>query len=175
MGVEYYIFALFVFGLAVMLVFLILHGKKKRKNDGEKELEEKEKKIMMLYFEVEDMIDSFKEYVEAHMDKLDSDIRRVETDLNAVSLIRESISVSEKRLAENAADTADVGEQLSMGIRIEPADRLPGAAEGADQKKQAAIKMFEDGCGIDQIVRDTGLSKGEVAFMLKLNTNHLPH
>ena len=160
MGVEFYVFALFIFALAVMLIVLIFRGKNKNKAKEDEERDERDKKIMMMYFEVEDMIDALKEYVEASRDRIEADISRIETDMQALATMRDSLHLISNHVGARPEQSAP-----------EPPAEIPPEPEAKEQDEQrtAAVSMKEQGKDVDQIAQQMNLSKTEVAFMLKLD------
>lgn len=160
MGAEYYLFALFIFGLAAMLVFLFIRGSKKNKLEDTQGQDEREQKIMMLYFEVEDMINALKEYVEVSKERIQADIDRIETDMQAVKLLLNHMP-SDQQHEKKAAEPMPEQE-----VQMEP------TKDNMETLRQQVILMSSQGESVEQIAQKLGLSKGEVAFMVKLNQNN---
>jgi DNA-directed RNA polymerase specialized sigma subunit len=156
MGAEYYLFAVFVFALALILIVLLVWGIKKNKTKEKAEIEEKEQKVMMLYFEVEDMINGLKEYVDVSRDQIEANIKRIETDMQALSTVRESLlNLREKPRRDPVAEFAP-----EAGIE-EPPQR--------DEAQLSLFDLHDEGHDVDNIAKKMNLSKTEVAFMLKMN------
>lgn len=158
MGAEYYLFALFIFVLAALLVVLFLWGSKRRKSKNEQAIDEKEKKVMMLYFEVEDMLDSLKEYVEASREKIEGDVKRIETDMQALRLVKDSLPIDDAKMDE---------EQQATPIEKET-DEEP-VIEKREDKARIAPELVELGGDISRIAEKMDISKSEVQLMLKMN------
>ncbi len=152
MGAEYYLFALFVFVLVLLLIILVLKGSKKNKSQEEKDLIEKEQKVMMLYFEVEDMLDGLKEYVESSREKIDGDIKRIETDMRALMTVKDVLAPPVEEAAEQ--DT-------------EPAEDAPDTEDGP--LGEPPLPFIETEGDVDRIAEKMNISKSEVALMLKMN------
>lgn len=142
MGVEYYIFALFVFGLAALVVVMLVKGIKKNKTMAEREIEEKEKKVMMLYFEVEDMIEEMKGYVEAQKASLDANIHRIETDMAAVSMLKESMKESFGALEAEARSSLKKAAESASKNMLKKAEAT--AKTAADEVARAALVEAEE-------------------------------
>ncbi|HBU12464.1 MAG TPA: hypothetical protein DEB31_06975 [Clostridiales bacterium] len=171
MGVEHYLFALFVFVLAAMLVVLIMRGRNKNREKEEEERDEREKKMMMMYFEVEDMIDALKEYVEASREKVEADIRRVETDMSALSAMREGFQLIEERTLQPKAESAPEIHESEAPISFEEAAQN-GPVLPEDGLHALALSLQREGKDIGQIAQHMSLSRTEVSFMLKLEQYH---
>ncbi len=157
MGAEYYLFALFVFGLVALLIALFLRGMKQNRKQEEEGIDEKEKKVMMLYFEVEDMIEAFKQYVETSRESMENNLRRIETDMHALGALREGlgfISEERERISRERAE-----EQPPIDITVGEGDELPPAEEEA-----AAEEEPED---VEAAARRRGVSKTEIELMRK--------
>ncbi|MCH5185061.1 MAG: hypothetical protein J1F64_02945 [Oscillospiraceae bacterium] len=75
---EYYIFTIFVFALCLMLIFavkmLILKG-------GDKQDTEKDEKLMRLYSQVEEMMESFEEYADDIKSELEDEKKKTLRDI----------------------------------------------------------------------------------------------
>lgn len=166
MGAEYFLFALFVFALAAMLIVLIMRGRSKNKAKEDGEHEERDKKLMMIYFEVEDMIDALKEYVEASRDRIEADIRRIETDMQALSAMRGSMDMMGVRAGGQIDEVVGDADEIPDVIRA--------GGQGINEPEKSgmvlsAANLVAEGKNIDQIAEELKRSKTEVAFMLKLD------
>ncbi len=143
MGAEYFLFALFVFGLVALLIVLFLRGMKQNRKQEEEGIEEKEKKVMMLYFEVEDMIEAFKQYVEVSRESMENNLRRIETDMHALGTLREGLGmiseqrerISREHVEEPPAIDITVGEEEELPpAEEEPAEDIPEDVEAAAKR-----------------------------------------
>jgi hypothetical protein len=168
MGAEYYLFALFVFGLVALLIVFFLKGMKKNRVREEEELGEKEKKVMMLYFETEDMIEALKEYVESSRESIDGNIKRVETDMQALATLRDGLDLlkqqyEEKRESPPALPAAPP-EQPPAIVELSEAARAR-----REKKERREMDLEKTGEDVDSIAERMNISKGEAALMLKLS------
>ncbi len=161
MGAEYYIFALFVFALALIVVFLVLKGTKKNKSFGEKMHEEREKRLMSLYFEVEDMLEEVKGYIEKSQESLNLQARKLEMDLRelmAQGMIPKETAASEK---------PEPVRQPEFEIKkIEKKENSKPSRESDLNEK--VLKLYQDGMKVSAIAEKLKLAKGEILFILKL-------
>lgn len=178
MGAEYYMFAVFVVGLVALLAFLVVKGVQKNRGVQKEELEEREKKIMSLYFEVEDMIEALREYVDANKDRLRSEIGRLETDMQALQIMENA--VRQEILMTPPVQEAQPRPREAQAERKVPIQRprpkkeerkVPESRAGM---RRVALEMEAKGYDIERIAREMHLSKGEVSFMLKLKTHNMP-
>jgi hypothetical protein len=153
-GAEYYLFALFVFALVAILAVLFIYGAKRNRAKDEQERKRKEEKLMMMYFEVEDMIDGLKEYVDASREKIETAIKRVETDMQALSTMKESLFALRER--SDAYMTPVV-------LEAHP-------AEAPQENPEGQLSLFDlnkAGHDVENIAKQMNLSKTEVELMLK--------
>lgn len=164
MGMEYYLFALFVFALSVILIVIVIYGTKRNKAKEDKERAKKEEKLMIMYFEVEDMIESLKEYVDFSREKTEADIRRIETDMQALSTVKESLLF----LQENMQNSVNITQ--SINETIEPIENVEIIDENL-KDKPSKTKNFESAQAekdVDDIAKELNRSRSEIELMMKL-------
>jgi len=174
MGAEYYMFAVFVVGLVALLAFLVVKGVQKNRGVQKEELEAREKQIMSLYFEVEDMIEALREYVDANKDRLRGEIDRLETDMRALQIMENAIR-QEIQLKPPVQETRPAP-QLRVEKKVRPKQKKEERKrpESRAGLRRIALDMEAKGYNIERIAREMHLSKGEVSFMLKLKTHNMP-
>ncbi len=151
MGAEYYLFAVFVFALVLILIILFVWGVKKNKAKDIVEIEEKEQKVMMLYFEVEDMINGLKEYVDASREKIEIDIKRIETNMQALSTLKEGLINMAQRPRHDMEQDFTVFQEQENGN-----DKRRGRAA-------VVFDLHDEGHDVGNIAKRMNLSKTEVA------------
>ncbi len=170
MGVEYYLFALFVFGLVILLLVLFLNGMKKNRKKEEADLDEKEKKVMMLYFEVEDMIEALKEYVDSSKENIETNIKRIETDMQALSTLREGFTY----IREESGRQQEIDSFKEMQETRPSIDIVVGTEEEYIPEEEKTLEdLLREGEDVEAIAKRMNLSKTEVALMLKLNSYNI--
>jgi hypothetical protein len=155
MGIEDYIFALFVFGLGGLLVFFLIKGLGKNKADRNLLWEEREKKLQQKYDEITDLLDALEAYIEENKTGLDRELEQVKKYLQDIIRIKN-------------------GEPLTK-IDIEPGlvveEALAPARKG--DLKQQALELSRKGLSVGDIAQELGVSRGEVIFMLSLNNRSI--
>lgn len=176
MGAEYYMFAVFVVGLVALLAFLVVKGVQKNRGVQKEELEEREKKIMSLYFEVEDMIEALREYVDANKDRLRGEISRLETDMQALQIMENAVR-QELLMTPPVQEPPRPRPQAENKVPLQrprPKKEERKVPESRAGLRRVALEMEAKGYDIERIAREMHLSKGEVSFMLKLKTHNMP-
>jgi len=153
MGAEYYLFAVFVFALILILIVLLVWGLKKNKSKDKEEVEKKEQKVMMLYFEVEDMINGLKEYVDASREKTAMDIRRIEMDMQMLSTAKESLVNTHGK------------PHIEL---VKPEDKPDGEAERQNEGQISLFNLHDEGHDVENIAKIMNKSKTEVELMIKM-------
>lgn len=142
MGAEYFLFALFVFGLVALLIALFLRGMKQNRKHEEEGIDEKEKKVMMLYFEVEDMIEAFKQYVEASRENMENNLKRIETDMHALSTLREGLGIINEERERMSRERAEEPPHQPIDISVGEEEELPPSEEPEPEDVESAAKRL---------------------------------
>ena len=156
MGAEYYIFALFVFCLALIIVFLVLKGRKKNRTEDDGALEEKKQEIML---EAEQLLAELKDYVKNSEEKISLQLRRMEMDIQAFELAKEKDSMLRRQpVAE--FKTADPEEKTLSQENVK--------AQNGKELYQEAEQMRRSGMNVAQIARTLHISAGETNLILKM-------
>ena len=159
MGSEYYIFALFVFCLALIIVFLVLKGRKKNRTEDDGALEEKKQEIMLAMFEAEQLLAELKDYVKNSEEKISLQLRRMEMDIQAFELAKEKDSMLRRQpVAE--FKTADPEEKTLPQENVK--------AQNGKDLYQEAEQMRRSGMNVAQIARTLHISAGETNLILKM-------
>jgi len=162
MDITHYLFAFFVFLLVAACIWLF--GRVARKKSKEEPgTYEKEQRLFTLYQNLEDMMNSFEEYVgetKAEIDKrLQALKKAAQTQDGAQAAVREDAA---RRIETDAAQPAPVSH-----IK-EAAAKLQGIPESMrDLPVEEAIPMlFEQGYEGEQIAKFLGISNREVTLTM---------
>lgn len=162
MGIEIFLFALMVFGMVLVILAMVLYARKQREQAmSDEEFNEKEQKLMLLYFEVEDMITGLKEYVERAREVLGLEFDRLQAQAAAVS-------TSAERTARERTD-----DRVPAPVETEPPgpepllDPAPGPADKRTLYDLAA-DMARQNVDPAQIAEELHLSRSEITFIKKL-------
>lgn len=159
MEIEYFLFALMIFGMGmvVAVLFLIFRGGKKDNSEKGKDqsaLEDQEKKVMLLYFEVEDMLNSLKEYI-SHTD--------------------ETIRLKTEKL-EALSDTI----HLKSTLGFDKIEQVEGDAQSEAGKNESEVVLqdeelhkkimecYQEGKAEAEIAEKYRISRSEVRFIIRL-------
>lgn len=159
MGVEYYIFALFVFGLALIIVFLALKGRRKNRTEDGGALEEKKQEIMLTMFEAEQLLAELKDYVKNSEEKISLQLRRLEMDMQAFELAKEKDSM---------LDRPPVVEFKTMKPEEKAPPREEARIQDGKELYREAEQMRRNGMNVAQIARTLHISAGETNLILKM-------
>ncbi len=163
MGAEYYLFAAFVFGLVVIILFLIFRGLKQKDALAEMNYEEKVQKLMGIYFEAEDMTNALKEYVVHVNDSIDLQLKRIEAEVKRLETIREALV---REASYTAPQVSEVNQKSENSSPQEAG--VPLEKKSADNRNGKVLKLFSIGKSENEIAEELSISKGEVSFILKL-------
>ncbi len=165
MGIEAYLFALFVFGLVLIVLFLIFKGMKEKLKDEQADYEEKMNKLMVTYFEIEDMANSLKDYIAHTSAELELDYKKIAFEASKIAYKAE----------ENMAYVEEVAEQKVIVEESKPFEELvfKKAEEEAEislqDKANLVLELVKKGKTEDQIAEELSISKAEIRFMAKVN------
>lgn len=174
MGVEYYVFAVFVFLLLCALVFLIwrfilLPRGRKSTAEAAEQGREKEERLFRLYQNIEEMMDNFEGYLEdtrEHMETVKAEASRQQ------QAIEELIHRAEATEARTLAALETLRVQDRHGVRQEPQGPAPEkpAAEpgrkGRQGKRDAVRELLSKGMTVEQIAQKLELSINEVKLVV---------
>lgn len=158
METEYFLFALMIFGMVVAVLFLIFKGFKKDGFQNGKDrsaLEEQEKKVMLLYFEVEDMLNSLKEYI-GHTDET---IRLKTEKLEALSdniHLKSTLDASKRERIENDGKQEETEREREVDWKDESLHKK-------------VMECYQNGEDEDEIAEKYRISRSEVRFIIKLS------
>lgn len=148
---EKYLFALFIFMLALMLA-VINHKFKKSRSDTEELINEKEKRLLKLYSGLEEIIGSTEEYIEEAKKEIENNRELCQSIAGKTALALEGVGKSDS--SEPAKPE-------------KPSENLAGT--GYEQTLQKVMQLKSAGADEETIARQLMLSKGEVSLILKLS------
>ena len=151
MGIENYIFALFVFGLGGLLVFFLVKGLGKNRADRDLLWEEREKKLQRMYDEITDLLDALESYIEENKAGLDRELEQVKKYLQEMIRIKNGEQPTRIEI-----ESRPVVEEIAPPVR-------------KGDLKQQALELSRKGVSVGDIARELGVSRGEVIFMLSLS------
>lgn len=156
------LFSLMIFGMVLIVLFIILRARAQRKKDmmTAKEYEAKEEKLMLLYFEVEDMINGLKEYVENARQVLSLEYDRVQAQAQGLRIVQQVQQMP-------AAQPEPEPEPAEPEPEPEPEEPEP---EQPTKKNlyDLAADMIRQGRSPAQIAEELNLSRSEVAIIERL-------
>lgn len=156
-GLEVFLFALLIFGMVLIITFMILHSREKQAGMTQKDWEQKEEKLMLLYFEVEDMISGLKEYVENARSVIELEYDRARAEVNGLELGR-ALKETQQTQAPPPVVPLEPAVEVEIGPEVSERDALhEQVLELARQNRTAA-----------EIAEEVQLSKSEVRLILRL-------
>lgn len=166
MGIEYYLFALFVFALVLIVLFLVFKARKQKDALSEVDYEAKVQKLMGIYFEAEDMMNSMKEYAAHVNETIDLQLKRLEAEEKRIEALNARfLQGKQTQAAVHETQPEETYAQRDAEAAAPPEKRTIGGW------RSEALKLSEMGKTEDEIAEALSVSKGEVRFVLKLHTN----
>ena len=154
MGFENYLFAIFVFGLAAVLVVILVKGLNKNRAERDLLLEAKEKKLEQMYAEITDLLEALESYIEDNKEGFRRELEQTRLYLDDMKRMK-------------YMEEAPKIEVENKPVIVEP----PVINKG--ELKQQALKLSRSGYSIGDIAEELGLSRGEVSFILSLSKKSL--
>lgn len=155
------LFTLLVFGMVLIVLFIVLRARQQSKKDmmTAKEYEAKEEKLMLLYFEVEDMINGLKEYVENAREVLSLEYDRVQAQAQGLKIVQE--------VTQQMAAPAPPPEPEPEEVVVEEEEESnPPTKKGL---YDLAAEMIRQGRNPAQIAEELNLSRSEVTIIERLS------
>ena len=158
MTISHYVFAFYVFLLICAVLWIASRVIQSRKRD-DKSSYEKEQRLFKLYQNIEDMMNSFEEYVE-----------EVKREINE-SMAKDLSGLEETRntSAKANADIDNRMETLTQSIikpKVEPSDVLN--EKQTEQIVESISKLANEGIGEEQIAKELGVSSRQVSLIMKI-------
>lgn len=165
MGIEIFLFALLVFGMVLVILAMVLYAKKQREETmSEEEYNEKEQKLMLLYFEVEDMLNGLKEYVEHSRELLGLEFDRLQAQTSALT------TAAGRGASQEQAAHHEPAEYTPVYERTEVREEYSETPEVPDKQTlyEVAKDMLRSGAAPARIAEELHLSRSEITFIQKL-------
>ena len=156
LGIEVFLFALMVFGMVLVVVFMVLHAKKQKAGEDARSLDQKKEEIMLLYFEVEDMINGLKEYVENARSVMELEFDRARAEQEGLELGK---VLRESREARTQP-------AVSEPVKTPPAAEL--IPEEGEDLHEVVREMARQNMSAAEIAEELQLSRSEVRLILRL-------
>lgn len=192
---SFYIFAVIIFLMILLLVWLISRMVRNNKKDNPlRDAQEQEARLFKLYQNLEDMMDSFESYVLEQQETIDEAVNRVmdvEKRLQSVYARLDKLGENESRAQEIQASglaplphkstanvqhvdiqTPDEDDMLSYINPSEPDDTLPEPEPGPDTpaaRHQRVLDMYRAGKAPEDIARELGLTRGETSMIISMS------
>ncbi len=193
MGLEYYMFAIFVFVLVVIVALLVIKGMQKNKSRQMAEMEEKERKIMMMYTEVEEFLEGVEEYMGRSKEELEQqrliinkelvEMRKMSAvisdkikDINTKTVIKKQNIIPRENISdmgEAHLAVAKVAESAKSNVADGKMEIIQVQSEDKRKMRLVAMDMNRKGIPLEKIAEELKISKGEVGFMLSLKFQNL--
>ena len=160
-GFEVFLFALLVFGMVLIITYMILHARSKQAGMTQAEWEQREEKLMLLYFEVEDMINGLKEYVENARSVIGLEYDRARAEANGLELGK---ALQETRQQQMTAPAPPQAAPIQAEKPSEPAEELPRR----DELQRRVLALAAENRTPAEIAEEVQISKSEVRLILRL-------
>lgn len=178
----YYLLALFVFFLGVMLIlFIKLLFAARKKPD---EFAEREAKLLRLYSQIEDMMESFEDYVNVTQDSISAqkeaifnEMNRMKDDMNTVvdnkkkeaqePIFREFVPSKEPvrhKPAKKEVTSESVERETNLAMRSQGEGSKPRSG-----KTEEILAMRDEGKSENEIARSLGMTLSEVRLIIQVN------
>ena len=175
----YYLFALFAFFLVAVLILFarFLFSSRKKPDD----LIVQEEKLLRLYRQIEDMMESFEEYVGEVQESITVQRDVIIKELNSTKSECEKILADKKAEAETPIFREFVAEPkvhvkkevTSESIAEETKRAMKNQSREVkvdETKNEKIIRMYNDGKDENSIAKEMNMTLSEVKLIIKVNT-----
>ena len=164
MGYSYYLFALFVFTLAVLVIII---GKKVKgsKEKYSESIAEKEKRIFKLYQSLEDMISGAVEFIEEAKQEVAKDKKDTAESLKKANELIAKL----KEQTEKIEKIKESNDEMSAQNADRQGYNKPVLISKEMSKNEKVLLLRKEGQNIEQISKVLGMSQGEVRLIIGLN------
>ncbi len=150
MGIEYYLFAAFVFALGTLIVWMLIKGINKGRAERDFMWEQKVKKLETMYAELNGLLEALETYVE------DSKTEIARSARQATDVFQKPEPPAEMRMQ---AEKTEKGENMKEG--------------GRDSLYAQAVELKRSGYSAQEIAEKFGVSSGEVNLMLRMSKRNI--
>jgi len=152
MDETYYLFAIFIFLLLVALVFIYVRLTKPRKNE-DTAISEKERRLFLLYQNLDEMMSSIESYVEEAKSEIAAEREKM------VNLLQQ---------AERLGRGLDTVETIETEQEETPKVQAALDVERPNKHEKVAA-LSRKGLNIEQIAQELEISCGEVSLILGIS------
>lgn len=155
MNLAQYGFAFFVFILCVALIYLV-HIFKRSRSKTEDIIKDKEKRLYLLYQNIEDLINGTEEYIEEAKSEIAEQKNQLADKHKQVKLLYEQIQRELNRgVLHNDTQIENIKENANT----------PGNGKNYTLQEKVMV-LWQDGMSQAKIARELSISTGEVALIL---------
>ncbi len=191
MILDYYVFAAYVFLLVCGAIWLIGRVlKRSKKSNEEHGSYDKEQKLYTLYQNVEDMLNSFEEYVDGAKEEADQRMAKMQAMLEETRSLTAQLKATQNSVPISAKDSVaaemphkavikeDILRQSEQAKSIPEMKAAPAAPQSVPSRQAAARKssatsnkvseLYDRGVAQNEIARRLGISVREVTLALKI-------
>jgi len=157
---KYYALVVFIFVLGFLFLWAIkfLFPKKKKQDD-----DAKDEKLLRLYRQIEDMMESFEEYVNEVKRELTSD-REVFQD----SLDKYELKINEK-IKEFENSTSKEGTAKTSQAKKSKSSKNPPPKVEKLSKQEQVKQLYSEGMTQNDIAKKLNLTSGEIKLIIDVN------
>lgn len=159
MNWSHYLFIFYIFVLVAMLIYIWTKASKGKLDERIRQLEEKQREIIVLQNDTKDAIVVFETYMYETKENLENERKKIEYLISKFEDMLDEQKQLEKR--ENATVSPEVIVDISS-------EKLVENEEGNDKGDlyDEISKLSKKGYSLDEIVKKLGISKGEANFIL---------
>lgn len=148
MGIEYYLFAAFIFALGAVLVWMIVKGVRKGRAEEDVIREQREKKLEAMQDEINSLLVAMETYVE-------------ESKAEVVHMVRQTEKTfQEASRSFQAGGKTEKGEDAKEGI----------LASGRNGLRMKVVELKQNGHSVGEIAEKFEISQGEVYLLLNMGS-----
>ena len=153
MGWEFYVFAAFLFAMFALLILMLVRGLRKNSAGDRLEQLEREDRVLELYAKMDEMMEATEAYVEESRAEM-------ETALGRARELCAQMEGMVKGMEERCTAEVPPAEKEEPELQDESVKK--------DEMKEKVRELYAAGEQVEEIARELGYSKGEIAFMLRL-------
>ncbi|MDP4153142.1 MAG: hypothetical protein Q8865_06885 [Bacillota bacterium] len=168
MGSGYYIFAFFIFILVCVLIFVysrLVLAHKGNKNDQIGS--EREKSLFKLYQNIEEMMDTFENYVTESMARFDEEKKEISGMLDEVKKLSET---AEKNLNRTPAPIEKTEHDTVKEETTVTEHKKRRKRSSEDTKIQKALQLYRQGAQLEDIAKELQMSFGEIQTIISVRS-----
>ena len=154
---QYYALSVFIFILCFLILLAIkfMFPKKKKQDD-----DAKDEKLLRLYRQIEDMLESFEEYVNEVKKELANDKETIQASLDTYEQ-----NMNEKIKKLEAVNFKEEVVKLNQTKKSKSSGNKSDKLSRNEQVKQ----MYSDGMSLNDIAKKLNLTSGEIKLIIDVN------